>query len=75
MSNSLRRRHRTVGGFCQSDVATFMPVRGGIIDDTDDFTVSTDMEREGIYHISAGQHLTYQFDGLEVSNCPCHEQW
>lgn len=75
MSNSTRRKHRTIGGFCQCDVATFMPVRGGMIDDTDDFTVTTDMEQDGIFNISAGQDLVYQFDGLAFSNCPSHEQW
>jgi len=57
------------------DVATFRAANRYWRDATDYFTPSTDMVREGVISITAGQHLAYRFDGQYFSSCPCHEQW
>ena len=75
MSNSSRRKYKAISVFCPNGLARFMTAGGDLEDVTDGFTISTDMEREGVSRITAGQHLAHRFEGLGFSNCPTHERW
>jgi len=64
-----------IGCFRKRDVATAIPASRDMVDDTDYFSISTDMGLEGVSHITAGQHLAHRYEGLAFSNCPSHEHW
>ena len=64
-----------IGYFSRRDVVIAIPAYREMVDDTDYFSISTDMERGGVSNITARQHLANRFEGQEFSNCPCHEQW